>query len=77
MSSIIPPTQQGGHLHSLPHDRAGYGSTGYLEGTLIRCDCGAWFECVPCYRSLGPTDEWRQVRWYHRRARRRIEGGAS
>jgi len=55
----------------LPWSSGGYGSTGYPEGAVALCTCGRAWVCLPCYRSLGPVTEWRQVRWFSRRDYRR------
>jgi hypothetical protein len=73
MSALIRPADKG-HECALPWRTTGYGSTGEPEGTLVRCDdCGQWWFCAPCYESLGPTEIWRKVRWFHWRLRRHVD----
>lgn len=69
----IPP-EAPGHQCALPRARGGYRSTGRPDGTLMQCDvCGTWWESRPRYeKSLGPTSRWGRVRFWNRRALRRI-----
>lgn len=61
------------HTCDLPWRSDGYGCTGHPDYSIMRCgSCGtAWF-AAPCYESLGPTQRWRRIRWWHRRLLKRL-----
>lgn len=41
-------------------------------GTIVRCECGKYFQCRAVYANFGATREWIAIHWWNFKAHRNI-----